>query len=50
MIHVSEVGKCICAAEQDGLESFYVEILAKPGRRARKPGESSAGGESALQE
>ena len=37
VIHVAEIGKCIGAAEEQQLESFYVEILAKPARRTRKP-------------
>lgn len=36
-IHVAELGKCIDAAEAQQLESFYVEILAKPGHRTKKP-------------
>ncbi len=37
VIHVAEIGKCISTAEQQQLESFYVEILAKPARRTKKP-------------
>ena len=37
VIHVAEIGKCIDAAETDQLESFYVEILAKPANRTKKP-------------
>jgi len=36
-IHVAEIGKFIDAAEKQELESFYVEILVKPGRRTKKP-------------
>lgn len=36
-IHLSEISDCISKAETTRLESFYLEILAKPGRRtARK--------------
>lgn len=37
VIHPGEIGKCIGEAEAEGLESFYLEILAKPGRRTKKP-------------
>ena len=37
VIHVAEVGKFIGAAEEQQLESFYVEILAKPGHRTKRP-------------
>jgi hypothetical protein len=40
MIHPAEISKCIGEAEAEGLESFYLEILAKPGVRAKKPVES----------
>ena len=36
-IHLAEFNKHIHDAETRGLESFYVEILAKPGRRTKKP-------------
>ena len=36
-IHVADINKAISQAETDQLESFYLEILAKPGRRSRKP-------------
>lgn len=36
VIHVAEIGKFISAAEEQKLESFYVEILAKPGHRIIK--------------
>ena len=36
-IHVDDINKAISQAETDQLESFYLEILAKPGRRTRKP-------------
>ena len=31
IILVSEISKCISEAEVENLESFYLEILAKPG-------------------
>ena len=37
VIHVAEIGKSIDTAEEQKLESFYVEILAKPGHRTKKP-------------
>jgi hypothetical protein len=37
VIHVAEINKFIDAAEEQQLESFYVEILAKPGHRTKKP-------------
>ncbi len=36
-VHITEIDKCIDAAEKRELESFYVELLAKPGRRTKKP-------------
>ena len=36
-IHISEINKCIDEAEKSGLESFYLEILVKPGHRKKKP-------------
>lgn len=36
-IHLAEINKCIDKAEEQELESFYLEILAKPGRRTKKP-------------
>ncbi|MBT3603052.1 MAG: hypothetical protein HOE48_00065 [Candidatus Latescibacteria bacterium] len=36
-VHVAEVGKCIDAVKEETWESCYVEILAKPGRRKKKP-------------
>lgn len=35
-IHVSTINKFISQAETDQLESFYLEILAKPGYRRKK--------------
>ena len=37
VVHVAEIGKFIDAAEEEKLESFYVEILAVPGHRTKKP-------------
>lgn len=36
-VHVSEINKSIDAMVAKNLESFYLEILAKPGHRAKKP-------------
>ena len=33
VLHVSEISKFIDSAQQQHLESFYIEILAKPGHR-----------------
>jgi len=35
-IHLSEINKSIDKAEAEELESFYVEVLAKPGYRTKK--------------
>jgi len=40
-IHLDDIGKQIGDAQQRGLESFYLEILAKPGFRTKKPKEAS---------
>jgi len=37
VIHVADLGKSIDEAEVQQLESFYIEILAKPGYRTKKP-------------
>jgi len=37
VIHLAEINKYISQAETKELESFYLEILAKPGRRTKKP-------------
>lgn len=37
VIHMGDIGKSINAAEEQQLESFYVEILVKPGHRTKKP-------------
>ena len=39
VIHLSEINKFISSAEEQQLESFYLEILAKPGYRSKKPKE-----------
>ena len=38
-VHVYDINKLIDHAESKQLESFYLEILAKPGRRIKKPKE-----------
>jgi len=35
-IHLSEINKYIDQAQQQQLDSFYLEILAKPGHRMKK--------------
>jgi len=37
VIHVATINKCISAAEAQNLDSFYLEILAKPGYRSKNP-------------
>ena len=37
VIHLSEINKSISWAESEKLESFYLEILAKPCRRNKTP-------------
>jgi restriction endonuclease Mrr len=39
VIHLSAINKAISQAESDQLESFYLEILAKPGYRSKRPNE-----------
>lgn len=39
-IHVDDISKNINQAESKKLESFYLEILAKPGHRSKKPKET----------
>ena len=41
VIHLSAINKCISEAEANQLESFYLEILVKPGYRSKKPKETS---------
>ena len=38
-IHLSAIATHINEAESEELESFYLEILAKPGHRSKKPKE-----------
>jgi hypothetical protein len=37
VIHVSQINNAISSAEDRELKSFYLEILAKPGFRSKKP-------------
>ncbi|MFH0781429.1 MAG: DUF6172 family protein [Pseudomonadota bacterium] len=37
VIHLSEITKSIDQIEAQQLETFYLEILAKPGHRMKKP-------------
>lgn len=37
VIHISEIDKHIAEIESKSLDSFYLEILAKPGYRTKKP-------------
>jgi hypothetical protein len=37
VIHTSALNKSIDDAVQNDLESFYLEILVKPGKRTKKP-------------
>lgn len=37
IIHVAAINKAISSAEENQLESFYLEILAKPGHRRKRP-------------
>ena len=41
VIHVGDIGKNIGDAQERGLESFYLEILAKPAVRTKKPKENT---------
>ena len=36
-VHLEELTSCVDQAEQQGWTSFYIEILAKPGRRTKQP-------------
>lgn len=40
VIHVADIGKSIDSAQEQQLESFYIEILAKAGHRTKKPAAS----------
>src|SRR5210317_1889675 len=49
VIHVSAINKSISQAEAEQLESFYLEILAKPGIRRKRPKlEQEANGEDSV--
>lgn len=37
VVHVTELGSAISAAEAQNLESLYIEVMAKPGKRTKKP-------------
>lgn len=37
VIHLSEIDKQIAESESKPLDSFYIEIVAKPGYRTKKP-------------
>ncbi len=39
VVHVYDINKAVDQAESKQLESFYLEILAKPGQRSKKLGE-----------
>lgn len=39
VIHLSAINKSISLAEEKQLESFYLEVLVKPGYRNKKPKE-----------
>ncbi len=39
VIHLSAINKSISQAEAEQLESFYLEILVKPGIRSKRPRE-----------
>ena len=41
-VHVYDINKAIDHAESKQLESFYLEILAKPGRQIKKTREKNA--------
>ena len=41
-VHVYDINKAIDHAESKQLESFYLEILAKPGKQKKKPREEHA--------
>ncbi len=45
VIHVSAINKCISQAEAEQLESFYLEILVKPGHRSKRPKEEQVNAE-----
>ena len=37
VVHLAELGKHVQQAEKEERESFYIEILAKPAKRTKKP-------------
>ena len=37
VIHVNDIGKALSDAAEQGLETLYVEIIARPGHRTKKP-------------
>ena len=39
VIHVSEINKCISEADKEGLDTFFLEVLVKPGVRTKRPKE-----------
>jgi len=39
VIHLAEINKLIDQAVSDAVESFYIEVIAKPGYRKPKPQE-----------
>ncbi|MEA3405767.1 MAG: DUF6172 family protein [Pseudomonadota bacterium] len=41
VVHVKEINKCIDKAEAEQLETFYLEIIAKPATRSFIPREES---------
>ena len=43
VIHLSAINRSISQAEADQLESFYLEILVKPGHRTKKPQDEQPG-------
>jgi len=45
IIHVAAINKFISQAESEQLESFYLEILAKPGHRRKRPKQEQGHGE-----
>ncbi|SMN12593.1 hypothetical protein BHECKSOX2_326 [Bathymodiolus heckerae thiotrophic gill symbiont] len=40
-IHISEINKVISEADAEGLDTFFLEVLVKPGVRVTKPKEES---------
>ncbi len=39
VIHVSEINKVISEADAEGLDTFFLEVLVKPGVRTKRPKE-----------